>query len=81
MKAITWLQTAWKSVSTETIKQFFQKCGCDVEDMSVINEEIDTKFQKLFAEVSSETTLDVYIDFDVETITSEPGVDPTHVDW
>ena len=30
---------------------------------------------------SSETTLDEYIDFDAETITSEPAVDPTYVDW
>ena len=27
LKVITWLQTAWKSVSMETIKQCFKKCG------------------------------------------------------
>ena len=32
-------------------------------------------------QISSETTLDEYIDLDAETITSEPAVDPTHVDW
>ena len=50
--------------------------------MPVINEEIDTEFQELFAQISSEAKLDEYIDFDGETITSEPAVDPTtHVDW
>ena len=49
--------------------------------MSVINKETDTEFQEFFAQISSETTLDEYIDFDAKTITSEPAVDPTHVDW
>ena len=34
-----------------------------------------------YAHISSETTLDEYIDFDGETITSEPAVDPIQVDW
>ena len=81
LKTITWLQTTRKIVSTETIKQCFKKCGFDVEDMSIINEEIDTEFHKLFAQISSETTIDEYIGFDTVTITSEPAVDSTHVDW
>ena len=32
LKAITWLQTAWKSVVPETIKPCFKKCGLDVGD-------------------------------------------------
>ena len=80
MKVITWLQTAWKSASTETIKQCFQKCGFDIGHISIINEEIDTEFQESFPQISSETTLDQYIDFDAETVTLEPAVDPIHVD-
>ena len=49
--------------------------------MSIINEESDTEFQELFVQVSSETTLDAYIDFDEETIKSEPAVNPAHIDW
>ena len=49
-------------------------------DMSSINNEIDTKFQELLAQISSETTLDEYINFDTETITSDLTVAPTHVD-
>ena len=44
---------------------------------NVINEEADTEFRELFAQ----TTLDEYINFDVDTVTSETAVDPTHVDW
>ena len=49
--------------------------------MSIINEKIDTEFQELFAQISSEATLDEYINFDAETIISEPAADPIHVDW
>ena len=49
-------------------------------DMSSINNEIDTKFKELLAQISSETTLDEYINFDTETITSDLTVAPTHVD-
>ena len=59
----------------------FKKCGFDVGDTSIINEEIHTEFQDLFAKISSETILDEDIDFDEETITSEPAVDPIRVDW
>ena len=49
--------------------------------MSIINKEIDTEFEEIFAQISGETTLDEYIDFDVETITSELAVDPTQDHW
>ena len=78
-KANTWLQNTWKSVSTETMEQFFQNCGFDAGDKSILNEKTDTKFQELFAQVSSETRHNEYINFDAETITSEPAVDPTHI--
>ena len=81
LKAITWLQTEWKSVVPETIKHCFKKCGFDAGNTSVVNEEIDTEFQELFAQISDETTIDEYIDFDFETVTSEPAVNTQNVDW
>ena len=80
LKAITWLQTAWKSVVPETIKHCFKKCGFDVGNTSVVNEVIDTEFQELFAQISDETTIDEYIDFELENVTSEPAVDTQNVD-
>ena len=47
-------------------KQWFKKCGFDVGDMSIVNEEIGTEFQELFEQIYSETTLDEYIYFDGE---------------
>ena len=81
LKVNAWLQNALKSVSTHTIKQCFKKCGFDVGDISIRNKEKRLEFQELFVQISSEITLDKHINFDCETITSEPSVDPTDVDW
>ena len=79
LKAITWLQTAWKSVVPETIKHCFKKCGFNVGNTSVVNEEIHTEFQELFAQISDENAIEEYIDF--ETVTPEPAVNTQNVDW
>ena len=42
---------------------------------------IDTEFQEFFGQISDETTIDEYIDFDFETVTSEPAVNTQNVDW
>ena len=81
LKAITWLKTACKKVVPDTTKHCFKKCGFDVGNISVVNEEIDTEFQQLFSQISDETTIDEHIDFDFETITSEPVVNTQYVDW
>ena len=49
--------------------------------MSIINEEIDTESRELFTQISSKTALDECIDFDAETVTSEPAFDTTNADW
>ena len=81
LKVITWLQTDWKSISTEFIKQCFKKYRLDFGDILIINKQIDTKFQELFAQIYSKTALDEYINFDTDKILSEPAFHPTHVDW
>ena len=82
MKAIIWLQTAWKRVSPETIKHNFKKCGFDVVSTSDRIDQVDNEFEDLFKQISSEATLDEYVDFDVaDIITSEPDIDPLNVDW
>ena len=46
-------------------------CGFDVENNSeVINYQIDEEFRELLNQVSSETDIDEYIDFDTEDVTS-----------
>ena len=46
-------------------------CGFDVENNSeVINYQIDEEFREWLNQVSSETDIDEYIDFDTEDVTS-----------
>ena len=58
-----------------------QKYGFDVENNSDANEEIDTDFQELFEQISAENTIDEYIDFDADVVTSLPAIDQLMVDW
>ena len=58
-----------------------QKYGFDVENNSDANEEIDTEFQELFEQMSAENTIDEYIDFDADVVTSLPAIDQLMVDW
>ena len=43
--------------------------------------QIDVEFRELFNELSSETDIDEYIDFDIEVVTSLPAIDPSMVKW
>ena len=66
----------------EIIKNCFRKCCLDVENnCKVIYDQIDAEFWELFDQLSSETDIDEYIDFDIEVITSLPAIDPLMVDW
>ena len=47
----------------------------------VLTLEIGTEFQELFTQISDETAVNEYIDFDVETVTSEPAFNTQNVDW
>ena len=76
LRAISWLQTTWKSATPEIIKNFFRKCGFDVENnCEVINDQIDAELRNMFDQLSSETDIDKYIDFDMEVVTSLPAID------
>ena len=49
LRAISWLQIAWKSFTSKIIKDWFWKGGFDVENFcEVINDQIDAEFRELF---------------------------------
>ena len=56
LRAITWLQTAWKSVSTEIIQYCFKKCDFDVVSTPDRIDQVDTEFEDLLKQLSSEAT-------------------------
>ena len=78
----SWLQTTWRNVTPEIIKNCFQKCGSDTENnCEVINDQIDAEFWELFDQLSSGTDIDENIEFDIEVVISLPPTDPLMVDW
>ena len=63
-------------------QKLLRKCGFNVENnCEVVNDQIDVEFWELFDQLSSETDINKYIDFDVEVVTSLPAIDPLMVDW
>ena len=46
-----------------------------------MNGQIDVEFQEFFDQLSSETDIDEYIDYDIEVVTSLQAIDPLMVDW
>ena len=79
--AITWLQTAWKSITQETIDNSCKNVDLTLKITQEANEEINTGFQVLFEQISAKITIDEYIDWDAEIVTPEPADDPLMVDW
>ena len=43
--------------------------------------QIDAEFRELFDQLSSETDINGYIDFDIEVVTSLPAINPLMVEW
>ena len=62
MIAITWLQTAWKSITPETIDNSCKNVDLTLKITQEANKEINTGFQVLFEQISAEITVDEYID-------------------
>ena len=43
--------------------------------------QIDAEFREMFDQISSETVMDEYIDFDIDVVTSLSAIDPLMVEW
>ena len=75
LQTISWLQTAWKSVTPEIIKNCVWKCDFDVENnCETLNDQIDVEFREFVWSIFFETDIDEYIDIDTEVVTSLPAI-------
>ena len=72
LMAIRCSQSAWKEVTSTTIKICFEKCGFykDVDDLIEVDE--DLKFQTIVKELCPELSCEDYIDYDLQTLTDHP---------
>ena len=83
-EAIEWVVKARKEVNAEKIKNCFAKCGFTEETSEIEDDIVDEEFNALFkdlADLDCQTTLEEYIDFDVETCTLVPEINSDTVDW
>ena len=84
LQAITWVVDAWKEVRIETIKNCFAKCGIteqtSEDEDDIVDEELNVLFNDL-ADSECGMIAEEYIDFDVETCSSLPGINSDMVDW
>ena len=84
LKAIHWLQLAWKNVSKETIQHCFQKCGFSQFSIDCDEDEVDEEFQSLFSQLSNDDediTFEDYLTFDDNLSTSVGQINTDLVDW
>ena len=83
-EAIEWVVKARKEVNAEKIKNCFAKCGFTEETSEIEDDIVDEEFNALFkdlADLDCQTTVEEYIDFDVETCTLVPEINSDTVDW
>ena len=80
LKVIEWIQTSWADVSEKTIKNCFEKCGFGNPNV-VADETVDHEFEELLQELSSDVTVEEFLEFDDCDDTCEPEVNTSSVDW
>ena len=80
LNVIEWIQTSWADVSEKTIKNCFEKCGFGNPNV-VADETADHEFEELLQELSSDVTVEEFLEFDDCVDRCEPEVNTSSVDW
>ena len=74
----------WKEVTTDTIKNWFAKCGI-AEKRVEVNDELEDEFEDLFKELTGELESNIiaeeYIHFDAATNTFPPALNSDKIYW
>ena len=58
LKVIGWVKSAWRKVTSDTIKHCFEKCGFSTKDYIATTEDSDEEFEMLFIEISENCSTD-----------------------
>ena len=67
-------------MSEKTIKNCFEKCGFGNTNI-VADETVDREFEELLQELSSDVTVEEFLEFDDCVDTYEPVVSTSSLDW
>ena len=63
LKVIEWIQTSWVDVSEMTTKNCFEKCSFSNPNV-VADEKVDHEFEEPLQELSSDVTVEEFLEFD-----------------
>ena len=84
LKAIHWLQAAWKLVSAQTIANCFHKCGFPEAAINLAESaEVDEEFEELFKELTAgeDISMEEFITFDDNVPSGMGEIDINAIDW
>ena len=80
MKVIEWIQASSADVSEKTIKKCFEKFA--FRDPTVVADKmVDHEFEELLQELSSDLTVEEFLDFNYCVDTCESELNTSSVDW
>ena len=80
LKVIGWVKSAWREVTSDTIKHCFEKCGFPTDDYVATAQDSDEEFEMLFNEISENCSIDEYVEVD-NTLATSGEVDVSKIDW
>ena len=80
LKVIGWIKSAWRGVTSDTIKHCFEKCGFPTDDYVATARYSDEDCEIQFNEIPENCSIDEYVDVDNNLATSEE-VDVSKIDW
>ena len=80
LKVIGWIKSAWRGVTSDTIKHCFEKCGFPTDDYVATARYSDEDCEIQLNEIPENCSIDEYVDVDNNLATSEE-VDVSKIDW
>ena len=73
-------KSAWREVTSETIKHCFEICGFPTDDYVATAQDNDEEFEMLFNEISENCSIDEYVEVD-NTLEISEEVDVSKIEW
>ena len=64
LKVIGWVISAWREVTSDTIKHCFEKCGFPTDDYVAMAQDSDEEFEMLYNEISENCSIGEYVEVD-----------------
>ena len=80
LRVIGWVKSAWREITSDTIKHCFEKRSFPTDDYVATVQDSDEEFEMLFNEISENCSIDEYVEVD-NTLATSGEVDVSKIDW